>query len=113
MKMAGLVLVVLLAFAFGCGPMAVEGNKFDAAKRDQIVKNQTTSAELESSLGKPYKVEKMGGGKEKYIYYYKSEEYVHWYTLDKAIYQKLDVDLLNGVVTDYYYERSSTVPMKD
>ena len=29
------------------------------AKRDQIVKNRTTAGELESLLGKPYKVEKM------------------------------------------------------
>jgi hypothetical protein len=110
MKIASVVLVVLLAFAFGCGPAFVQGSKFDAGKRDQIVKNQTTSAELESALGKPFKVEKMGGGTEKYIYYYRTEEYVHWYTLDKALFQRLEVSLTGGVVTDYVYTQSATVP---
>ena len=110
MKIASVVLVVLLGFAFSCGPAIVQGNKFNAGKRDQIVKNQTTAAELESALGKPFKVEKMQGGKEKYIYYYRTGEYVHWYTLDKALFQRLDVFLANGVVTDYVYTRSSTLP---
>jgi hypothetical protein len=113
MRIAGSVLVILLAFTFSCGPILWEGNKFDAAKRDQIVKNRTTAGELESLLGKPYKVEKMTGGKEKYVYYHKYEEYVHWYTLPKSTQQKLDVELLNGVVTDYTYDRVSTDPMRD
>ena len=58
MRIASLVLVILLAFTFSCGPIWWEGNKFDATKRDQIVKNRTTAQELESLLGKPYKVEK-------------------------------------------------------
>lgn len=113
MRIAGLVLLILLAFSFGCGPIMWEGNKFDAAKRDQIVKNRTTASEIETLFGKPYKVEKMADGKEKYIYYHKYEEYVHWYTLPKSTMRKLDVFLLNGVVTDYSYDRVSTDPMKD
>ncbi len=113
MRIASLVLVILLAFTFSCGPIAWEGSKFDTAKRDQIVKNRTTAGELESLLGKPYKVEKMTGGKEKYIYYHKYEEYVHWYTLPKSTMQKLEVELMNGVVTDYTYDRVSTDPMRD
>jgi len=113
MRIAGLVLVIVLAFSFSCGPIMWEGNKFDAAKRDQIVKNRTTAGEIETLFGKPYKVEKMGDGKEKYIYYHKYEEYVHWYTLPKSTMRKLDVFLQNGVVTDYSYDRVSTDPMKD
>ena len=113
MRIASLVLAVLLAFAFSCGPLMWEGNKFEAAKRDQIVKNRTTAGELESLLGKPYKVEKIASGKEKYVYYYKHEEYVHWHTLPKSTMQKLEVDLMNGVVTDYVYDRASTDPMRD
>jgi hypothetical protein len=113
MRIAGLVLVILLAFTFSCGPIWWEGNKFDPAKRDQIVKSRTTAGELESLMGKPYKAEKMGGGKEKYVYYYKHEEFVHWYTLPKATMQKLEVDLANGVVMDYTYDRVSTDPMRD
>ena len=112
MRIASLVLVILLAFSFSCGPIFVEGTKFDTAKRDQIVKNRTTAAELEGLLGKPYKVEK-AGAKEKYIYYYKYEEYVHWYTLPKSSLQKLEVELTNGVVTEYTYDRVSTDPMRD
>ena len=58
MRIASLVLVILLAFTFSCGPIWGEGNKFDASKRDQIVKSRTTASELESLMGKPYKVEK-------------------------------------------------------
>jgi hypothetical protein len=113
MRIASAVLVVLLAFAFGCGPMLSEGTRIDNSKSDQMVKNKTTAQEVEALFGKPYKVEKMGGGKETYIYYYKYEEYVHWYTLPKTIDQKLEVDILNGVVTDYTWNRSSVVPMRD
>ncbi|RPJ37107.1 MAG: hypothetical protein EHM27_14070 [Deltaproteobacteria bacterium] len=77
------------------------------------MKSKTTAQEVESFFGKPYKVEKMGGGKETYIYYYKYEEYVHWYTLPKTTEQKLEVDILNGVVTDYTWNRSSVDPMRD
>ena len=113
MRIAGAVLVVLLAFVFGCGPMLSEGTRIDASKADKIVKSKTTAQEVESLFGKPYKVEKMGGGKETYIYYYKYEEYVHWYTLPKTSEQKLEVDILNGVVTDYTWNRSSVDPMRD
>jgi hypothetical protein len=113
MRIASAVLVILLAFTFSCGPILWEGNKFEAAKREQIVKNRTTAGELESLLGKPYKVEKMAGGKERHIYYYKYEEYLHWYTLPKTVMQKLQVELTNGVITDYVYDRTSTDPMRD
>jgi hypothetical protein len=113
MRIASAVLVVLLAFAFGCGPILSEGKRIDSSKMDQIVKHKTTAQEVEALYGKPYKVEKMGGGKETYVYYYKYEEYVHWYTLPKTTEQKLEVDILNGVVTDYTWNRSSVDPMKD
>ena len=113
MRIASVVLVVLLGLTFSCGPIMWEGNKFDTGKRDQIVKSRTTAGELESLFGKPYKVEKMGGGQEKYIYHYKHEEYIHWYTLPKVTMQKLEVDIINGVVVDYTYNRASSDPMKE
>ena len=113
MRIASAVLVVLLAFAFGCGPMMSEGKRIDASKVDQIVKNKTTAQDVEAMFGKPYKVEKMGGGKETYIYYFKSEEYVNWYTLPKTFEQKLAVDILNGVVIDYTGSGTSVDPMGD
>lgn len=113
MRVVSIVFVVLLAFTFSCGPMSSEGTKIDASKREQIVKNKTTAQEVEAMFGKPYKVEKMGGGKETYVYYYKYEEYVHWYTLPKTMVQKMDVDILNGVVTDYHYNVEAVDPMRD
>jgi hypothetical protein len=112
MRIASSVLVILSAFTFSCGPIWWEGNKFDASKRDQIVKNRTTASELESLMGKPYKVEKKQGGKEKYIYYYNHEEYLRWNVLPKSTMQRLAVDLANGVVTEYYYETTFTDPIK-
>jgi len=113
MRIASLVLVILLAFTFSCGPIWFEGNKFDATKRDQIVKNRTTAQELESLLGKPYKVEKKEAGKEKYVYYYNHEEYLRWNVLPNSTMQKLEVELRNGVVTEYTYDRAATDPIKD
>jgi hypothetical protein len=113
MRIASLVLVILLAFTFSCGPIWWEGNKFDASKRDQIVKNKTTAQELEALMGKPYKVEKKEAGKEKYIYYYNYEEYLRWNVLPKSTMQKFEVDLANGVVTEYNYEVTSTDPIKN
>lgn len=113
MRIASAVLVVLLAFAFGCGPMMHEGTRIDPRKADQIAKEKTTAREVEALFGKPDKVEKMGGGKETYVYYYKSEEYMNWYTLPKTTEQKLAVDILNGVVIDYTWDRTSVDPMGD
>jgi len=113
MRIASLVLVILLAFTFSCGGIWVEGNKFDASKRDQIVKNRTTAQEVEFLMGKPYKVEKKQAGKEKYLYYYSYEEYLRWNVLPKATMQKLEVDLANGVVTEYTYDTAATDPIKN
>ena len=113
MKVASLVFVVLLAFVFSCAYTLSEGTKIDGSKVEQIVKNKTTAQELEGILGKPYKVEKLGGGKETYKYYYKYEEYVRWNVLPKTMEQKLDVDLLNGVVTDYAGSGTAVDPMKN
>ena len=112
MKVAGVVFVVLLAFAFSCGPINYEGTKIDASKRDQLVKNKTTAQEVQAMFGKPYKVEKMEGGKEKYIYYYKYEEYKYWNTLPKGEFQKMDVNFKDGVVTDYSYITDAIDPMR-
>ena len=77
------------------------------------MKSKTTAQELESLMGKPYKVEKKQAGKEKYLYYYSYEEYLRWNVLPKATMQKLEVDLLNGVVTEYTYETRATDPIKN
>lgn len=113
MRIASLVLGILLTFTFSCGPVLWEGNKVDATKRDQIVKNKTTAAEVEALFGKPYKVEKMGAGKEKYIYYYQYEEYVAWYTLPRTMLQRMEVMIANGVVTDYEYFVESRDPLPE
>ena len=113
MRIASLLLVILVGFSFSCGTTMWEGNKFDPTKRDQIVKNRTTTGEIEALFGKPFKVEKIAGGKDKYVYYHKYEEYVHWYTLPKSTMQRLEVVLQNRVVTDYNYDRVSIDPMKD
>jgi hypothetical protein len=77
------------------------------------VKNKTTARELEYLMGKPYKVEKKQAGKEKYIYYYSYEEYLRWNVLPKATMQKLEVELANGVVTEYTYDTAATDPIKN
>jgi hypothetical protein len=58
-------------------------------------------------------VEKKQTGKEKYLYYYSYEEYLRWNVLPKSTMQKFEVDLANGVVTEYNYEVTSTDPIKN
>ena len=98
-----LVLVLLLAFAFGCGPSITQGTKIDAEKRSQVLKGQTTAAQVVGLFGKPAKVEKLPTGGEKYIYNYYYEAYDRWYRPHKYDKQKLEVFIKDGIVQDYLF----------
>ncbi len=103
MKIIGILIVLSLLVIGGCGYTIMEGKKFDAAKRTEIIKMKTTAPEVIQILGQPAKIEKLPAGQEKYIYRYYKEEYTHWWTLPKIEHEKLEVLLKNGVVQDYSY----------
>ncbi len=103
MKVKGLVIVLSLLFIAACGYTIIEGKKFDADKRGEIIKMKTTASEVVQLLGQPAKIEKPAPGQEKYIYRYYKEEYTHWWTLPKVEHVRLEVLFKNGVVQDYSY----------
>jgi|YelNatPaOPRAMG01_1025707.scaffolds.fasta_scaffold60871_2 hypothetical protein len=103
MKAKGLVIVLSLLFIAACGYTIIEGKKFDANKRVEIIKMKTTAPEVVQILGQPAKIEKLSAGQEKYIYRYYKEEYTNWWTLPKVEHERLEVLLKNGVVQDYAY----------
>lgn len=103
MKAISVFIIMCFLVIAGCGYTIMEGKKFDAAKRTEIIKMKTTAPEVTRLLGQPAKIEKPAPGQEKYIYRYYHEEYTHWWTLPKIEHEKLEVLLQNGVVQDYAY----------
>jgi hypothetical protein len=107
MRFAGLILVLLLVFAVGCGPTIIEGKRIDAAKRNEVIRAQTKVESVVELFGKPAKIEKLPSGEEKYTYQYYKEEYTHWWTLPRFERQKLEIFIKDGVVQDYRYSREA------
>jgi len=103
MRCTRLMVILLLVFSVGCGPTIMEGKRIDASKRDEIIKGQTTAAQVVEIFGKPDKIEKLSAGEEKYIYQYYREQFTRWWTLPAVERQKMDVLIKNGVVRDYVY----------
>jgi len=113
MKYASLILLILLVFTFSCGQSVVQGRKIDTAKVSALIKGETTTNEVEQTLGKPDKIEKMPTGEEKYVYGYYEEKYIRWNVLPEETKQNLEITIKDGRVKDYQYQRQSTVPIKD
>lgn len=107
MKYASLILVILLGLTFGCGPIVVEGNKVDIGKMRELIKGESTKAEVLQKLGQPAKKETLPGGGEKYLYNYYYEEYTHWWTLPRTYKQNLEVYMKGDVMENYIYTRES------
>ena len=103
MKAFGVLIILSCLVIAGCGYTIMEGKKFDADKRAEIIKMKTTAAEVVQLIGQPAKIEKPSPDQEKYIYRYYREEYTNWWTLPKIEHEKLEVLLKNGVVQDYSY----------
>ncbi|MGC8809195.1 MAG: hypothetical protein ACP5Q3_02960 [bacterium] len=103
MKALGVLIILSCLVIAGCGYTIMEGKKFDAEKRTEIIKMKTTAAEVVQLIGQPAKIEKPSPDQEKYIYRYYREEYTNWWTLPKIEHEKLEVLLKNGVVQDYSY----------
>jgi hypothetical protein len=104
MKWISLILVVMVAFVFGCAPTVIEGKKIDSAKFSQMSIGQTNKAKVEELFGKPAKTEMVSPGVEKYIYTYREAD-PEWYTMESTQKQDFEVWFQNGVV-QYYKLRS-------
>jgi outer membrane protein assembly factor BamE (lipoprotein component of BamABCDE complex) len=104
MKWVSLVLVVMVAFVFGCAPTVIEGRKVDSEKLSQMTIGQTSKAKVEELFGKPAKTEMVYPGVEKYIYIYREAD-PEWYTMESTQKQDFEVWFQNGIV-QYYKLRS-------
>lgn len=103
MKVAGVVLLVLLAFIFSCGSTVIEGRKINTSKLREMIKGQTKAENVVRSFGQPARIEKMPSGEQKYLYHYYKEEYTYWWTVPRLETQKVEIVLKEGVVQDYRY----------
>ncbi len=103
MKYASLIFVILLGLTISCGPTIVEGNKIDTKKMRELIKGQSSKAEVFQKLGQPAKVEKLPGDVEKFVYHYYYEEYTHWWTLPRMYKQNLEVIVKEDIFQNYFY----------
>ncbi len=103
MKFIGVLAILLLVFAAGCGKTIMEGKRIDATHRADLIKGQN-AAGVVAMLGQPAKIDKLPSGEEKYTYQYYKEEYTHWWTLPRYERQKMEVFLKNGIVQNYVYQ---------
>jgi outer membrane protein assembly factor BamE (lipoprotein component of BamABCDE complex) len=100
MRYISMVLVLLLAFVFGCAPTLIEGRKIDSAKVKQLAPGKSNVQNVEESFGKPDKIETLPSGEEMYVYQYKVNN-PHWWTVDAVQQQRLEVVLKKGIVQTY------------
>lgn len=105
MKYVGLIFVILLGLTISCGPTIIEGNKIDTKKMRELIKGQSSKAEVFQKLGQPAKIERLPGGEEKYTYHYYFEEYSHWWSLPRMYRQHLEVYVKDEIFQNYIYTR--------
>ena len=104
---------ILLSIFFvlsGCATSSYStGRDFDSSLVNQIVKGETTRADLLQMLGQPFSKTVMSENEEKWIYMYssgtaKAQSYVFTMKVESTGRQKmLDILLRDGIVTNYTY----------
>ena len=100
MRYISMILVLLLAFIFGCAPTLIEGRKIDSLKVKQLAPGVSNAQKVEESFGKPDKIEKLPSGEEMYVYGYEVKN-PHWWTMDAVNKQRLEVVFKDGIVQTY------------
>jgi hypothetical protein len=107
MRYTTILLILLMAFTFGCAKMVIEGRQIDESKVKDLMASSNTAAKVTQVFGKPDKVEKMASGEEQYSYryYYMNP---HWWTTNDVEEQNLKVMVKDQAVQGYSYRKSST-----
>ena len=113
MRFKCVILIVLLAFLFGCAATTYEGRRIDPMKVKQLEPGETALAKVEKDFGKPDRIERMSSGEEHYIYLYKRNN-PYWWTMDSLDGQNLDIVIKDGIVRTYKFrEEGKEVFLKD
>ncbi len=102
MRYIGMILVIMLLFAFGCTSAMIEGKKFDASKVSTLALDQPKD-QVVAAFGQPLKTENLPSGVTKFIYhyYYKNP---HWWTYDEEDRQDLEVLFKDNRVESFKYK---------
>jgi len=109
MRYLTIILILVLGFSFSCAATVTRGKPVGKAQMDQLAAGETSVGKLTQIFGQPDKIETVKPGEEKYIYtYYRFVP--HWWTKDEVQEQKLEVTVVNGVVTKYNLRGDDVAP---
>jgi len=100
MKYLTIVLILVVGFTFSCASAVTKGRPIAKTQMDQLALGETKAGELTQIFGEPDKKETVKPGEEKYTYSY-YQLIPHWYIRDEVQDQKLEVTVVDGVVTKY------------
>jgi hypothetical protein len=100
MRYMRVMLVLFVAFSFGCASAAIEGRKIDSAKLKQLAPGVSQAQKVEELFGKPDKVENLSTGEQMYFYGYAMKS-SPWWTTEAVDNQRLEVTVKDGVVQNY------------
>ena len=104
------ILLSIFVVLSGCATSSYStGRDFNSSSVNQIIKGETTRADLLQMLGQPFSKTVMSENEEKWIYMYssgtaKAQSYVFTMKVESTGRQKmLDILLRDGIVTNYTY----------
>ncbi|MCK4828373.1 hypothetical protein KA005_72255 [bacterium] len=104
------ILLSIFVVLSGCATSSYStGRDFDSSSVNQIIKGETTRADLLQMLGRPFSKTVMSENEEKWIYMYssgtaKAQSYFFTMKVESTGRQKmLDILLRDGIVTNYTY----------
>jgi hypothetical protein len=102
MRYIGIVVLIMVAFSFGCASTVMEGKKIDAAKVNTLALDQPKD-QVVAAFGPPLKTEEGMSGETKYIYHYYFKK-PHWWTVDEVERQDMEILLKNDRVDSFKYK---------
>jgi|LGVF01.1.fsa_nt_gb outer membrane protein assembly factor BamE (lipoprotein component of BamABCDE complex) len=104
------ILLSIFVVLSGCATSSYStGRDFDSSSVNQIIKGETTKADLLQMLGQPFSKTVISENEEKWIYMYssgtaKAQSYFFTMKVESTGQQKmLDILLRDGIVTNYTY----------
>jgi len=110
MRYLTILLILIVGFSFGCAPTVTRGRLIDKTKMDQLVVGETKAEKLVQIFGEPEKKETVKPGEEKYTYTY-YQMIPHWWTKHEVQEQKLEVTVVDGLVTKFNFRGDVVAPI--
>jgi len=115
MRYLSIALVLLLALAVGVGcAKQIEGKKIDGAKTKDLLASGTDEKQVVKMFGEPQQKEQLPSGETKYIYYYRTKDFMmffHRRDADPEEQQRLEVFFKDNTVQRYRYVYAELDPV--